>query len=85
MKTIYTKSIRETIGRNLTKHLEARPDVKVQELAERAGIERQYIYAIKKGNANVTVDKVEAIARALKIPVDSLVCEQQRNGKKRSA
>lgn len=84
MKVMYSKSIRETIGRNVTRYLEAQPDLKIPALAAKVGVKRQYIYAIKSGIVNVTIDKLEALARELNVETRDLL-KEPKNGTRRRA
>jgi transcriptional regulator with XRE-family HTH domain len=51
------------LARNLTQ----------EELADRAGLHRTYIGSAERGERNVTLESVEAIARALDVSPSSLI------------
>lgn len=44
-----------------------------EELASRAGVHRTYIGMIERAEKNITLENIEKIARALKIPLDKLM------------
>lgn len=44
-----------------------------EELAERAGLHRTYIGMIERGEKNITLKNIEKIAKALNIPINSLL------------
>ncbi len=46
-----------------------------EELAHNAGLDRSYMSGIERGVRNVTVLKLQAVARALKVPVRELLPE----------
>ena len=45
------------------------------ELAEKAGLHRTYIGTIERAEQSVTVDSIEKIAKALKVPIKELFKE----------
>ena len=44
-----------------------------EELASRAGVHRTYIGMIERAEKNITLENIEKIAMALKIPLDKLM------------
>ena len=50
--------------------------VSQEELADRAGLDRSYMSGIERGVRNVTVLKLHAVARALKVRVRELLPEE---------
>ena len=42
-------------------------------LASRAGVHRTYVGMIERAEKNITLENIEKIARALKIPLDKLM------------
>jgi putative transcriptional regulator len=57
---------------NLRRYRFERGDVSQQELAERAGVSRQTVVAIEKGNYNPSVKLAMILARELNISVEQL-------------
>jgi transcriptional regulator with XRE-family HTH domain len=47
-----------------------------EELAERAGLHRTYISIIERGLKNVSIDNIEAIAKALEEPASDLMARR---------
>lgn len=48
-----------------------------QALAEKAGVHQTYIGMIERGMSNPTLDRVNAIAEALEIPLSKLILEAE--------
>lgn len=46
-----------------------------EELAHRAGLDRSYMSGIERGVRNLTVLKLQSVARALKVPLRELLPE----------
>ena len=67
-----TAEIRENIAVNVRFLREVR-GLSVIEAAKQLGVGRQYWYLIEKGDANVTLDKLNAIAGILGVSVETLV------------
>ncbi len=44
-----------------------------EQLATRAGVHRTYVGMIERAEKNITIENIEKIARALKIPLDKLM------------
>jgi len=51
----------------------ARLGLSQEELASRAGVHRTYIGMIERAEKNITLENIEKIATALKIPLDKLM------------
>lgn len=47
-----------------------------EELAHRAGLDRSYMSGIERGVRNVTLLKLQAVARALKLPIRELLPDE---------
>jgi transcriptional regulator with XRE-family HTH domain len=60
------------MGRRLKKLREAR-DLSRAELAERAGISREYVRKLEAGRQDPTVGTLQKIARALRVSVTDLL------------
>jgi len=72
---------RKTIGDNIRRIREASP-LGVTELAEQANISRVYWYEVERGEVNVTIDNLSAIAKALKVSVRDLLTEPSKPQRK---
>ena len=44
-----------------------------EELAERAGVHRTYVGSIERGERNVSLENIERLAKALKVPASRLM------------
>lgn len=44
-----------------------------EQLAEKAGVHRTYIGMIERAEKNITLENIEKIAKALKMPIDKLM------------
>ena len=65
---------RVTIGWNLRK-LRVEQALSQERLALEAGIDRSYVGRVERGEENVTVETLEALARVLQVPVRCLFDE----------
>ena len=72
-----TLRARETFAANLRKY---RLDAKFsqEELASRAGLHRNYVGSVERGERNIAIDNMEKLAKALRLNVIDLLRE---NGK----
>lgn len=64
-------STRKQFGKKL-RELRHKANLSQEELGFRAGIHRTYIGAIERGEQNISVDNIDKLAKALKIPVSDL-------------
>jgi len=62
---------REAFGRNLRRARQAR-GYSQEELAERAGLHRTYVGSVERGERNVSLKNIVALASALQIDPASL-------------
>lgn len=63
---------RQRLGRGLSQ----------EQLADLAGLHRTYIGSVERGERNVSIDNIEAIANALAVSVrDLLINPEQQEGK----
>jgi Predicted transcriptional regulators len=65
---------REIIGWNLRK-LRVEQGLSQERLALESGIDRSYVGRVERGEENVTVDTLEALAKVLQVPVGRLFAE----------
>ncbi len=47
-----------------------------EQLAERAGVHRTYLGSVERGERNVSIDNIWAIAQALRVPMADLLAEE---------
>ena len=64
--------IRKQFGRRIKK-LRKNRKMTQEELADSAGVERSYMGAIERGERSPTLDKIAAIAKALKVSAGELL------------
>lgn len=67
-----TSSIRETLAGNM-RRLRLERQLSQEALADRAGIHRNYVGGVERGERNVGIDNVERIAGALGVTVPELL------------
>lgn len=67
-----SKSARNVFARNVGK-LRRASGYSQEYLAERAGLHRTYIGAVERGEANISLDRAEALAKALGVPLVDLL------------
>ncbi|WP_051717497.1 helix-turn-helix domain-containing protein [Streptomyces megasporus] len=63
---------RETFGRRVREH-RILAGLSQEELAEAAGIHRTYVSSLERGQRNVSLDNIVALARALKVDAAQLI------------
>lgn len=63
---------RQTLGDNI-RRLRKALSLSQERLADEAGIHRTYIGAVERGERNISLDNIVAIARALKVPASELL------------
>jgi len=69
--------LRAVLAGNLRKYRLAQ-DITQERLAELAGLHRTYVGSVERGERNISVDNIEALAKALKVPPSSLL--EGKNG-----
>jgi transcriptional regulator with XRE-family HTH domain len=62
------QSLRSVFGRNL-RRLRVAQNLSQEKLAEHAGMHRTYVGSVERGERNVSIDAIQALAKALKVPV----------------
>lgn len=50
-----------------------------EKLAELAGLHRTYVGSVERGERNISIDNIEVLAKALRVPPSALV--ERRNSK----
>lgn len=63
---------KEIIGHNV-RRIRTEAGLSQEELADRAELHRTYISSIERGERNVSIENIFAIARALKVPPGDLL------------
>lgn len=66
------KTILEKFGKRV-KEERLKQNLSQEELAGRAGVHRTYIGMIERAEKNITLENIEKIANALKIPLGKLM------------
>lgn len=65
-------SVRIALGRRIREIRHAQ-GVSQEELAHRSGLDRSYVGSVERGERNVSIDNIAALARALNAPIAELV------------
>lgn len=73
-------SARKLIARNI-RHYREKLGITQEELAELSGVHRTYVGCIERAEKNVTIDTLDRVAKALKIPVHKLLVNGNRKGR----
>ncbi|ETA72693.1 MULTISPECIES: helix-turn-helix domain-containing protein [Mesorhizobium] len=73
-------NVRKIIGWNLRK-LRAEQGLSQERLALAAEIDRSYVGRIERGSENVTIDTLEALAKALGVPAAALLTEPPKGAR----
>jgi len=60
------------LARNL-RRLRAQQGISQEQLADLAGLHRTYVSSIERGERNVSIDNIERLAQALKVPAADLI------------
>lgn len=71
-KSNTTASAREIFGGNLRRARRLK-DVSQEQLAFNAGLSRNYVSEVERGNRNVSIDNMDLLAAALGVPLRDLV------------
>ncbi|MGB6874527.1 MAG: helix-turn-helix transcriptional regulator [Candidatus Acidiferrales bacterium] len=67
-------SIRHILAENLRK-LRLKNGLSQEKLGDLAGLHRTYVGSVERAERNVSIDSIEALARALKVSVSTLLDE----------
>lgn len=68
-------SLNSVLGHNLRRQ-RLQKHLSQERLGELAGKHRTYIGAVERGEANVTLDFVDAVAHGLEVSACALLCEE---------
>jgi len=66
------RSAREIFAANL-RQLRLARGFSQERLAEQAGLHRTYVGSVERGERNISIDNIEALAAALGVPADSIL------------
>ncbi|GHT81831.1 transcriptional regulator [Spirochaetia bacterium] len=66
--------LRKIFSKNVRKY-RTEQRLSQEELADRAGLHRIYIGSVERGERNITIDVMEKISQALKLPITDLFKE----------
>jgi two-component system, response regulator len=73
-----SQDVKQEFGTSV-KSWRGRRGISQEELAGRAGLHRTYISDVERGVRNVSLESIEKLARALEIPVETLVSRGNRS------
>jgi len=76
-------NVRKIIGWNLRK-LRVAQGLSQERLALAADIDRSYVGRVERGSENVTIDKLEALAKVLGVSASELLAEPPRGAREPS-
>ena len=77
-----SKEARALMGRILSAVMD-RAGLPAEEIAKRAGVRRQYIYKIRQGEENLTLDTIDAVCRACYTTLEDWIDKQSPFGHNR--
>lgn len=72
MKKTHPDELRDVLARNV-RLLRAERGLSQEALAQEAGVNRTYLSDIERGTRNVSIDNLSRLAKALNVPVWSLL------------
>jgi len=64
--------VRVSLGRRI-REIRRAQGVSQEELAHKSGLDRSYVGCVERGERNVSIDNITALARALGVPIAALV------------
>ena len=70
--TLHKLTAREVFARNVRRARRWK-DISQEELADRAGLNRNYVGEVERGQRNISVDNMGRFAHALGLPLSDLV------------
>jgi transcriptional regulator with XRE-family HTH domain len=73
-----TTDIRVLFGQNLRK-IRLEKNISQEELAFRSGLHRTYVSSVERGERNISLENIEKLAHALKIPTKDLIPEERKS------
>lgn len=72
-----TKNLTQTLASNV-RQLRQRQGISQEELAARSGLHRTYVGSVERGERNVTLSSLEALAAALGVAARDLITHEPR-------
>lgn len=76
-----SRSLTQTLGSNL-RRLRSERGLSQEQLAELCGLHRTYVGSVERGERNVTLSSLEALARALGVSIVQLLSQSHGAKKK---